>query len=136
MRLVGFGFGVWASGAGFALRKEVPGNEKSPPTQKGERAQIAAGHRPDTVRGAWGFIEVSRDGSFSGRGETLRDLLLLLGAFPDGSLILGFFPAGRTAQLFAKQFIHEPGHRHTPFPGFVVEAGDEESINRGRVVPK
>ena len=63
-------------------------------------------------------------------------LLLLLGAFPDGSLILGFFPAGRTAQLFAEQFIHEPGHRHTPFSGFVVEAGDEESINRGRVVPK
>ena len=63
-------------------------------------------------------------------------LLLLLGAFPDGSLILGFFPAGRTAQLFAEQFIHESGHRHTPFPGFVVEAGDEETINRGRVVPK
>lgn len=103
-----------------------------------------------------GVSRCSWDGSFSGRREILRGLgdridltiqtiqtiqtiltvLMQWGAFPDRSLILGFSPAGRTAQLFAEQFIHEPGHRHAPFLGFVVEAGDEESINRGRVVPK
>jgi len=46
----------------------------------------------------------------------------------------GHLPTGRAGQSLPQKVIHEPSHRYAPFPGFVVETGDQESVDPGRIV--
>jgi len=43
--------------------------------------------------------------------------------------LLGLLQTDRAVERPAEQFIDESRHRHAPFAGLVVEAGDEETID-------
>jgi len=57
-----------------------------------------------------------------------------MGLLPDRVLDLGLLPAGRAREGTPEELIHETGHRHTPIPGLVVEAGHKKPVDHGRVV--
>lgn len=45
------------------------------------------------------------------------------------SRLFGLSQTDRAVERLAEQFIDESRHRHAPFSGLVVEAGDEETID-------
>jgi len=45
--------------------------------------------------------------------------------------LFGLLPADRAVERLAEQLIDEPRHRHAPFTGLVIQAGDNKTVDYG-----